>query len=639
MTTDSQFAEEALGKTHDGRLLIRLLQYLRPYKGRALAALAVTALAAPLVTAGPLLTRVAIDVFLAPFPAAAPSGFSLFLRQSAAMAGFGGSREAGILFIALVYLLANTAGYAVQFAQWMIVGALGQNIMCDLRQDIFNHLQKLPIRFYDRNPVGRLMTRLTSDVDSLNELFNSGVIVVFGNIVMSLYVMFWMFYISWPLALVSFAAVLLMIVFVIWFRVGSRSASRAVRLRMAEIYSFLQEHLAGMQIVQIFTREMKEAKAFQRINRHHWQAAMSTTLRNAIFYPLLEIMASAGIALIVWYGGGRAIRGAVSLGALVAFIQLARAFYDPILELSNKYNILHSAMASAERIFKLLDEPMLDDVAERRLSPGSTPGRLEFRNVWFAYHAEDWVLKDVSFVVEPGEKVAFVGHTGAGKTTITSLLLRLYDTQRGQILLDGTDICQIDPAELRSVFGIVPQDIFLFSGDIASNIGLGDPRITASQIIAAAREVRMDEFIATLEKGYHTELFERGAGLSTGQKQLIGFARALAFDRSILILDEATSSIDTETESLIRDAVKRLMAGRTSLVIAHRLSTIQAVDKIIVMHKGEIREMGDHQSLLARRGLYWRLYQLQFCRNSMPAALEVPGGSRTVNLGAEVMEY
>ncbi|MFY9573565.1 MAG: ABC transporter ATP-binding protein, partial [Blastocatellia bacterium] len=498
------------------------------------------------------------------------------------------------------------------YTQAIVMQTMGQYIMYDLRKQIFAHLQKLAIQFYDRNPVGRLMTRLTTDVDALNEMFTAGVIAIFGDIAMIFYILIWMFEVNWQLALVSFAILPLLAVLTTWFRLGARSSFREVRVRIARINAFLQEHITGMPVVQLFNREEKEMRKFDHINQAHRKANIDTIFYYAVFYPAVEIIGAVGIGLIIWYGGGQVIRGVATIGTLVAFIQLARSFYEPISDISEKYNILQSAMASSERIFKLLDEPVTIASPEKPVRIGRASGRIEFRNVWFAYKDEDWILKDVSFTVEPGERVAIVGHTGAGKTTITNLLLRFYDIQRGKILLDGVDIRDLDLEELRANFSIVLQDVFLFSGDIATNIRLGKQEILDPQLREAARQVHADQFIERLPDGYAAELRERGAGLSVGQKQLISFARALAFDPRVLILDEATSSIDTETELLIRDAVERLMEGRTSLVIAHRLSTIQSVDKIIVMHKGEIRETGTHQDLLAQRGVYWRLYQLQF---------------------------
>ena len=604
--------EEVLGKAYDARLMKRLLTYLWPYKWHALTSLVLTILSAPLVLAGPPLTKAAIDLFLAPDPTKPASGFALFIKDLAVRFGFGANAYQGVVFIAIVFFLAILAGFLVQYTQAIVMQAMGQYIMYDLRKQIFAHLQRLSVQFYDRNPVGRLMTRLTTDVDALNEMFTAGVIAIFGDIAMIFYIVIWMFEVNWQLALVSFSILPLLAVLTTWFRLGARSSFREVRVRIARINAFLQEHITGMSVVQLFNREEKEMRKFDAINQAHRKANIDTIFYYAVFYPAVEIIGSIGIGLIIWYGGGQVIRGIATIGTLVAFIQLARSFYEPISDISEKYNILQSAMASSERIFKLLDEPVSIASPAKPVLLGRVTGQIEFRNVWFAYKDDDWILKDVSFTVEPGERVAFVGHTGAGKTTITNLLLRFYDIQRGQILLDGVDIRELDLEELRSNFSIVLQDVFLFSGDIAANIRLGNQSISDDRLREATRQVHADTFIRRLPDQYSSELRERGAGLSVGQKQLISFARALAFDPRVLILDEATSSIDTETEILIRDAVERLMEDRTSLVVAHRLSTIQSVDKIIVMHKGEIRETGTHQDLLAQRGLYWRLYQLQF---------------------------
>src|SRR5262245_5043164 len=612
---DSHHEEEVLGKAYDARLMRRLLRYLRPYKTYALLAFCLTVASAPLGLAGPPLTKAAIDLFIKPDPSKPASRFGLFLGNLAVKLGFGGSPYQGVTFIALVFLLANIAAFAVQYIQGMVLQTMGQKIMYDLRQEIFRHLQRLQITYYDRNPVGRLMTRLTTDVDALNEMFTAGVITVFGDVAMVFYILIWMFRVNWRLALVSFAILPLLGALTAWFRLGARSAFRQVRVRIARINAFLQEHITGMQVVQLFNREEKEMARFDDINQAHRQANIDTIFYYAVFYPAVEIISAIGVGLIIWYGGGQVVRNVATIGTLIAFIQLARAFYEPISDISEKYNILQSAMASSERIFKLLDEPVTIESPADPVSLARPRGEIEFRHVWFAYKDEEWVLKDVSFVARPGERLAFVGHTGAGKTTITNLLLRFYDIQRGQILFDGVDIRDLDLKQLRACFSIVLQDVFLFSGDIAGNIRLGNAAISDEAVQAAAREVHADPFISRLPLGYSTDLKERGAGLSVGQKQLVSFARALAFDPAVLILDEATSSIDTETEILIRDAVERLMEGRTSLVIAHRLSTIQSVDKIIVMHKGEVRETGTHQELLAKRGIYWRLYQLQFYRD------------------------
>jgi ATP-binding cassette subfamily B protein len=572
-------------------------------------------LSAPLVLSGPPLTKVAVDLFIAPDQSKPLSGLALALKQLAATMGFGQNAYSGVTFIAIIFLLAQMAAFAVQYAQSVLMQGLGQYIMYDLRQQIFAHLERLPIKFYDRNPVGRLMTRLTTDVDALNEMFTAGVIAVFGDIAMVAYIVVWMFQVNWRLALASFAIMPLLAALTIWFRIGARAAFRQVRTRIAKINSFLQERITGMMVVQLFNREEEEMKKFERINDAHRKANLDTIFYYAVFYPAVEIIGAIGIAVIIWYGGGQVIRGVATMGTLIAFVQLARSFYEPISDMSEKYNILQSAMAAAERIFKLLDEPVTIKSPDRPKKLYPARGHIEFRNVWFAYDDQEWVLKDVSFVVEPGQRVALVGHTGAGKTTVASLLLRFYDIQRGQILLDGIDIRDVDLRELRSNFGVVMQDVFLFSGDLASNIRLGRKDIPDEQLIAAAREVHANDFIERFPDKYATKIRERGAGLSVGQKQLISFARALAFNPRVLILDEATSSIDTETELLIQDALERLMRGRTSIVIAHRLSTVQSADKIIVLHRGEVREVGNHQELLSRRGLYWRLYQLQFYRH------------------------
>ena len=614
--------EDELGKTYDARLMRRLLRYLWPYKRYVLAALALTVLGGPLVVAAPPLVRAAVDLYLFPDPAHPPDGYTLLIKQAAESLGFGGQPSSGIAFIALLLVIANLAAMVVLYAEAFVLQRMGQHIMYDLRNQIFAHLQRLSLRFYDRNPVGRLMTRVTSDVEVLNELFSSVVIAVFGDLAMLLYVVFWMFQVNWRLALISLLILPPMAAITIWFRLRSRTAFRSIRVHVARINTFLQERLTGMSIVQLFNQEESELKNFREISNAYRKANVATIFYSAVFFPAVEIISATGIALILWYGGGQVLHGLVTLGTVIAFLQMAEMFFEPIGDMSERYNTLQSAMSASERIFKLLDEPVTIKSPEQPASVGRAQGHIEFCNVWFAYQDEDWVLKDVSFVVRPGESVAFVGHTGAGKTTITNLLLRFYDIQRGQIFLDGIDIRQLDLGELRANFSIVLQDVFLFSGDISNNIRLGNTTISDEQLREAARQVNADGFIKKLSGGYATDLHERGAGISVGQKQLISFARALAFDPRVLILDEATSSIDTETEVLLHDAVKRLMAGRTSIVIAHRLSTVQAVDNIIVIHKGEVRESGTHQELLRRRGPYWLLYQLSlFQTDQDPNAL------------------
>jgi ATP-binding cassette subfamily B multidrug efflux pump len=597
-------------KTYDARLMRRLLGYLWPYKRYVIFALVLTMLGGPLVVAGPPLVKAAVDLYLLPDPAHAPEGYTLLIKQAAETLGFGGQPSSGVAFIALALLSANLAAMFVLYAEAFLLQRMGQHIMFDLRNQIFAHLQRLPLQFYDRNPVGRLMARLTSDVEALNELFSSVVIAFFGDMAMLLYIVFWMFLLDWRLALVALLIMPPLIAVTIWFRLRSRTAFRAVRTHVARISTFLQERITGMPVIQLFNREESELRAFKDINRDYRKANLDAIFYNAVFFPAVDIIVAAGIALIIWYGGGQVLQTVVTLGTVIAFLQMAEMLYEPIGDMSERYNLFQSAMSASERIFELLDEPVTMKSPEEPAPVELVKGHIEFRNVWFAYQGEDWVLKDVSFVVQPGQSVAFVGHTGAGKTTITNLLLRFYDVQRGQVLLDGVDVRNLELARLRSSFSVVPQDIFLFSEDIASNIRLGNESISDERVRDAARQVNADRFINKLSSGYETGLDERGAGISVGQKQLISFARALAFDPRVLILDEATSSIDTETEVLIHDAVKRLMSGRTSLVIAHRLSTVQAVDNIIVLHKGEVRESGTHQELLRQRGLYWLLNQL-----------------------------
>lgn len=609
---DGHNREVGRDKVHDRRLVARLLKYLSPYRWSVLAAVVLSTVDAPLATAGPLLTKAAIDLILAPDPSQPPAGYVLWLKQSADRVGLGGSSSQLFIFIAALFLLCNLVQFATTYLDEVIAGSAAQKAIYDLRQEIFSHLQKVPIQFYDRTPVGRMMTYMTNDVEALAEIFSSGLIAFLSNLAVAIYLVGCMLKIDWSLALVSFAALFAMTGFAAWFRTISRPISRSFRERVAAMNAFLQEHLNGMQVVQTFNREAEEMRKFEQVNDARLRAGIAALLRNALFHPAIASMALVGIAVVICFGGSQVMHQAISLGTLVAFIQLAQCFYEPVTEIHSRYSTLQSALVSSERVFSLLDEPLASPAVEKPGWPGRAHGRIEFRNVWFAYEAEDWILKDVSFTVEAGEKIAFVGLTGAGKTTITNLLLRFYEIQRGRILLDGVDIRQIDLLQLRSNFAIVLQDIVLFSGDITSNIRLGDHSISEAKVKSAARQVHLDPFVAGLQHGYQSEVLERGASLSVGQKQLVGFARALAFDRPILVMDEATSSIDSRTESQIRDAVRKIMTGRTAIVIAHRLSTIQEVDKILVMHKGKIRESGNHKSLLARRGLYWRLYRLQF---------------------------
>ncbi len=592
--------EEQLGKLYDAATARRLLRYLYPYRRLVMVALVLTLVINLVRQLGPLLTMWAIDDYIKP---AALGQLNLEVAFD------------GIVLLSVAYLLSLAVTLGIGYFQDVLLNTIGQRVMYDLRDQIFRKLQSIELAYYDRNPVGRLMTRLTSDVDALNELFTSGIIEVLGDIVLVAGAMGMMFYYSWELSLVSLTVIPLLIAATAWFRRGAREGFRLVRTKIARLNAFTQEHLSGAQTVQLFNREEKALAQFAEINAEHRQANIDTIFYYAVFYPLVNLISAIGIALLVWYGGGLVIQQELTIGALVAFLQYTQRLWQPIQDISDRYNVLQAAVVASERIFKLLDTPdRIVSPARPRLPVRGVPaqGQIEFRHVWFAYKDEEWVLKDVSFVVEPGQSVALVGHTGSGKTTITNLLMRFYDLQRGEILLDGVDIRLWELRKLRENFAVVLQDVFLFSGDIASNIRLGNQAISDERIQWAAREVHASSFIERLPERYATRVRERGAGFSVGQKQLVSFARALAFDPRILVLDEATSSIDTETEQLIQQAIGRVMAGRTSIIIAHRLSTIQRVDKIIVLHKGEVRELGTHQQLLRQRGIYYKLYQLQY---------------------------
>jgi ATP-binding cassette subfamily B protein len=597
--------EETLGKVYDARLVRRLLQYARPYRGAIAAAVVLSIFYALLEGIIPLFFKVAIDHYMTASPA--EDSKLAFATRHLPPDPWTAVNIMGVLFLGVLL-----ASFIVEYARYRLTLLTGQHVMYDLRREVFAHLQRLPISFFDRNPVGRLVTRATTDIDQLNEAFSAGVVAIFGDLFMLVVYVAIMFYLDWSLALLSFAVIPLILLVTQLFRRLVREAYRGTRLAIARINSFLNEHFSGMSVVQLFNRESESVRQFDEINRRHLKAWRDAIFAHAWFYPAVEILSLFAIALIIWRGGLHVFQGIAETGTVVAFLLYVQRFFRPIQDLSEKYNILQTAMASSERVFKLLDRPAVHPpVASSKILPPRA-GLVEFRNVWFAYQGEDWVLQDVSFVIEPGTMAAVVGHTGAGKTTLTNLLLRFYEVQKGQILLDGTDIHELDLQELRAHFGIVLQDPFLFSGTIASNIRLGTQWISDEQIQHAVDHVNLSGFIQSLPDGTGHEVRERGATLSTGQKQLLSFARALAHNPNFLILDEATSSVDTHTEFQIRTALERLITGRTSVVIAHRLSTVQRADQILVMHKGRLREHGTHQQLLAQRGIYYKLYQLQY---------------------------
>jgi ATP-binding cassette subfamily B multidrug efflux pump len=608
--------EEVLGKAYDSRLMKRLLGYLRPYWWQTLVALAAILLKAAMDVVGPYLTKVAIDRYLV----RSESGHGFLDAWLPAPE----QAWAGIATVSLLYVGALSFSFLFEFTQTYVMQWVGQKAMFDLRTEIFGHLQRLHLGYFDRNPVGRLVTRVTSDVDALNDMFTGGVVAIFEDIFVLLGIVAIMLSMDWKLALITFAVLPLIFWATMLFRASVRASYRQIRTAIAKINAYTQEHVSGILVLQLFNREEKSFEEFEQVNKRHMLAFKDAILAHAIYYPVVEILSATAVACVIWFGGNQVLRDAASLGVVVAFLQYAQRFFRPIQDLSEKYNILQSAMASSERIFKLLDTPVeITSPAEPVETEG--PGRIEFDQVWFAYREMpageargagderyDWVLRDVSFTIEPRETVAIVGHTGAGKTTLISLLLRFYDVQQGAIRIDGVDIRQMSLEHLRRRFGVVLQDPFLFSGTVAQNIRLGTEEITERDIEQAAEDVNIGDFLRTLPAGIHESVRERGSTLSTGQKQLISFARALAHKPRILVLDEATSSVDTETEVRVRQALRKLVEGRTSVIIAHRLSTIQQADKILVMHKGRLREVGSHQELLAQRGIYWKLYQLQY---------------------------
>ena len=585
--------------THDFGLLKRLLGYLRPHAAAVFVSFLLIVAQAGIDLVGPYLTKIAIDRHIATGDAQ------------------------GLTRVALLFLLTLAASFAVRFLQTYIMQMTGQRIMQDMRREIFAHLQRLHVGYFDKNPVGRLMTRVTTDVDAVNELFTSGVVTVFGDLFTLLGIMGVMLALDWRLALVTFAVIPLFFLLTDWFRRGARESFRETRKWVARINAFLQENLSGMAVVQLYRREARNRAEFASINRKHYDANMQAIFYYAVFYPVIELLAALATALILVYGGGQALTGALTLGALVAFIQYSERFWRPISDLSEKFNVLQAAMAASERIFGLLDTEPRVVSPQAALRPAQVAGRVAFEGVSFAYHEGAPVLSDIDFEVEPGRSVALVGATGAGKTSIISLLMRFYDVGRGRVSLDGRDVREWDVERLRSSMALVLQDVHLFSGTVASNIRLGS-EIPIERVRAAAEAVSAHRFVERLPLGYDTPVTERGSTLSVGQKQLLSFARALAHDPRVLILDEATSSVDTETEQLIQAALKVLMRGRTSIVIAHRLSTVQNVDQILVLHKGRIRERGTHQELLARRGMYFKLYELQYKDQESPPIVHEP---------------
>jgi ATP-binding cassette subfamily B multidrug efflux pump len=672
--------EEVLGKAYDGRLMRRLLTYLRPYKWHVVVALAAIILKSGLDVLGPFLTKIAIDKYLAK-----SANSHSWIGDRLSSAPLTGIAQIGALYVGILVLT-----FALEFVQTYLMQWTGQKVMFDLRRQIFRHLQHIHVAFFDKHPVGRLVTRVTTDVDALNEMFTAGVVSIFEDVFVLAGIIAIMMEMNWKLALITFAVLPLIVYATKVFRDKVRDSYRRIRTAIARINSFLQEAVSGMLVLQLFNREKRAFNKFSDINATHMEAFKDAIMAYSVYYPVVEILASIAVASIIWFGGNGILQNAsvssvaigfsrkslltfhmvssvMTLGVLVAFMQYAQRFFRPIQDLSEKYNILQSAMAAGERVFKLLDTK-IEVTSPAIAKQPQGPGRIEFDHVWFAYNAAgetdrvaaglrpagtgqspvttqvtspptasrptepDWVLRDVNFVLEPGETIAVVGHTGAGKTTLISLLMRFYDVQRGAIRIDGVDIRDMNLDDLRSRFGVVLQDPFLFSGTVEGNIRLGTARIQDRDVEQAAEDVNLAEFIRTLPGGFKEEVRERGSTLSTGQKQLISFARALAHNPKILILDEATSSVDTETEFRVRDALNRMVEGRTALIIAHRLSTIQRADKIIVMHKGQVREMGSHQQLLAQRGIYYKLYQLQYKDQEVNLArAPSPAGQPTVS--------
>jgi ATP-binding cassette subfamily B multidrug efflux pump len=590
--------DEVDARKPDRALLGRLIGYLRPYRPSVAASLLLLFAGAALELVGPYLTKVALD-------RAIPAGDLRLLG-----------------WLVAAYIGSLVLAFACEYADTLVTTRLGQRVMFDLRAELFAHLQRLSLRYFDRTPVGRLMTRVTNDVDQLNEAFSSGLVAIFGDVFTLLFILGVMLQMDWRLALVTCTVLPFVAVVTFVFRALVRRAYADIRVRLASINTFTQEHVSGIRVVQLFGRERRTLEHFKEVNAHHLEAHLRSITYYALFFPVIEVLTAIALALILWYGGGETIQGTVTVGVVAAFLQYTRRFFRPLQDLSEKYNILQGAMAASERIFQLLDtEPEVRDPASPRHLPEPGRGEIEFRDVWFRYDdGGEWVLRGVSFTARPGERVAIVGATGAGKSTIISLLMRFYDATRGEILFDGVPVRAVPLAELRGRIGLVLQDVFLFSEDVASNIRLGNEEIPDERVREAARRVGAERFIQRLPAGYAQPLGERGMSLSVGERQLVSFARALAFDPRVLVLDEATSSVDSELEALIDEALHELMRGRTSLVIAHRLSTVQGANQILVLHHGEVRERGTHAELLRRGGLYARLHELQFVRGTQALA-------------------
>lgn len=580
--------DEIIGKAYDSRLMKRLLKYVKPYKPYIILSIFLNILTAALEPVRPYLTKIAVDNYIS-------IGDSI-----------------GLLKIILLILLSLILQALITYAMTYATQYMGQRTLLDLRMEIFEHLQKLSLKFFDRTPIGRLVTRVTNDVESLSELFSSGIVMIFSDIFIIFWIFVFMILMSFDLALVTMSVVPVLIYATFLFRKKVRTNYRDIRKHLARLNSYMQEHISGMSVVQMFNKENEEIQKYKNINRDYRDANIRSTFYHAVFYPAVELISAIAVGLIIWYGGGKVIQDRISLGVLFAFIQYTEMFFRPVRDLAEKYNILQTGMASSERIFKLLDTKMFVQNPEKPVPIKEIKGKVEFRNVWFAYNDEEYVLKDISFVINPGEAVAIVGATGAGKSSIINLIMRFYDVNKGQILIDDQDIYKFDKRELRKHLALVLQDVIIFSGDIKSNINLWNENIPFEKIVEAAKIVGADQFIEKLPNKYDEEVKERGSTLSLGQRQLLSFARALAYDPKILILDEATASIDTESEKMIQNAISKLLRGRTSIVIAHRLSTIQNSDKIIVLHKGQIREIGNHYELIEKKGIYYRLYQLQY---------------------------